>query len=92
MSQAGEQVTSSVVSAPVAKAASAWVGVGASIGITSWSDLSAALTAFSAGIAALYTLALFSELLWKKAIRPYCEYRGWIKRQQRRKNDTFDTV
>lgn len=86
MSQVGEQTTATVA-APVAKVATAWTGVWAAVSINSWSDLSAALTALSAGVAALYTLALLGEWLWKKAIRPYCVYRGWLRRNQRRRGD-----
>lgn len=85
MSHAGEQTTA--VAAPVVKAASAWVAAGASIGITSWTDVSAAATAVSAAIAALYTFALLAEWVWKKAIRPFFEYKGWIARKRRRKED-----
>lgn len=50
------------------------------VGITSWADAASAL-------AFLYTLVLLGEWLWKKAIRPFAERRGWIERKQRRKDD-----
>lgn len=59
-----------------AKIATAW----AAVGITSWSD-------FAAFIASIYTLILIGEWTWKRAIRPYCEKRGWVKRLYRRKED-----
>lgn len=59
-----------------AKLGTAW----AAVGITSWADAASAL-------AFCYTLVLLGEWLWKKAIRPFCENRGWVKRKQRRKSD-----
>lgn len=76
MAQVGEQV----VNAPITKAATSGLFAGATWGINTWADVAAVL-------AALYSLALLLEWLWKKAIRPYCEYRGWIFRVRRRKDD-----
>lgn len=76
MSQTGEQV----VNAPIAKAATSGLFAGATWGINTWADVAAVL-------AALYSLALLLEWLWKKAIRPYCEYRGWLNRVRRRRED-----
>lgn len=59
-----------------AKLSTAW----AAVGITSWADAASAL-------AFLYTLVLLGEWLWKKAIRPFCEEQGWVKRKSRRKDD-----
>lgn len=59
-----------------AKVGTAW----AAVGITSWADAASAL-------AFLYTLLLVSEWLWKKAIRPFVESRGWLKRKTRRRDD-----
>lgn len=60
------------------KVGSAW----ALIGITSWAD-------FASALAALYTVILLGEWLWKHAIRPLCERKGWIKPKAflRRKDD-----
>jgi flavodoxin len=58
------------------KIASAW----AAVGVTSWSD-------FAALVASLYTCVLIGEWFWKKALRPYCEKHGWVKKQLRRKSD-----
>jgi hypothetical protein len=33
--------------------------------------------------AAIYGVAVLSEWMWKKAIRPFCESRGWLKRRRR---------
>ena len=65
------------VASPGIKMATAWV---AALGIGSWSDVAAIL-------AALYSLMLISEWLWKKLIRPFCERRGWVQRLKRRKDD-----
>lgn len=65
------------VASPGIKIATAWA---AAIGIGSWSDVAAAL-------AALYTLLLIGEWLWKKVGRPFCERRGWLVRKLRRRND-----
>lgn len=45
--------------------------VWAAVGITSWAD-------FAAFLAALYSALLIIEWCWKKAIRPFCELRGWM--------------
>lgn len=66
----------SVVTAPVVKVISAW----AAVGFTSWTDVAAFL-------AAVYSLILIGEWLWKKLGRPCAERRGWIKRKNRRKDD-----
>jgi hypothetical protein len=71
-----DQDTQSTVAAPVVKIVTAW----AAVGLTSWADVAAAL-------AALYTFLLILEWLWKKLGRPFCEDRGWIKRQKRRRDD-----
>lgn len=59
-----------------AKIGTAW----AAVGITSWADAASAL-------AFVYTLILLSEWLWKRAIRPFCERRGWVRRKLRRRED-----
>ena len=61
---------------PAAKIATLW-GL---IGITSWTD-------FAAFVAAIYSLVLLGEWLWKRVGRPLCERRGWIKHKARRKDD-----
>ena len=73
----GEQHTS--VAAPGVKIVTAW----AAVGITSWSDAAAAL-------AALYTLILILEWLWKRLGRPFCEKHGWLTRLKRRRGDGAD--
>ncbi len=69
-----EQHTS--VTSPGIKIATAW----AAVGITSWAELASAL-------AALYTMLLITEWLWKRLGRPFCENRGWLKRAKRRRDD-----
>jgi len=59
------------------KIASAW----AAVAITSWADAAAAL-------AALYTILLIGEWVWKKVLRPFAERQGLIKRVSRRATDT----
>ena len=68
-----EQVT---VAAPELKIASVW----AAVAVTSWAD-------FAAMLAALYTLILICEWVWKKFLRPFSEAKGWVKRTKRRKDD-----
>lgn len=58
----------SVIAQPVLKVGTVW----ALIGITSWAEAAAFL-------GALYSALLIGEWLWKKAIRPLCVIRGWIK-------------
>lgn len=69
----------STVTAPVVKVISVW----AAVGFTSWADVAAFL-------AAIYSLLLIGEWLWKKLGRPFCEMHGWLKRKQRRVSDRTD--
>ncbi len=71
----------SVDYAPV-KIATAWL---AAIGISSWSD-------FAALLAALYSLILIGEWVWKKLLRPCFERRGWVKRRMRRQTDKLANI
>jgi hypothetical protein len=64
------------VAAPGIKIATAW----GAVAITSWADIAAML-------AALYTLLLILEWLWKKFGRPFAEIHGWLKRKTRRRDD-----
>ena len=66
----------SSVAAPGVKLVTAW----AAVGITSWAEAASAL-------AALYTIILIGEWLWKKLIRPFCERRNWLQRLARRRED-----
>lgn len=61
---------------PGLKIGSAW----GAVGITSWADAASFL-------AALYTLLLVIEWLWKRIGRPFMESRGWIRRKARRRED-----
>ncbi len=49
---------------------------------TSWAD-------FAAFLAAMYSLLLIGEFVWKKFLRPYCEMRGWVKRSFKRRDDYY---
>lgn len=49
--------------------------VWAAVGITSWADAAAFL-------AALYSLLLVLEFLWKKLARPFLEWRGLIEKDK----------
>ena len=73
MSSAEQQST---VAAPIVKVISVW----AAVGFTSWTDVAAFL-------AAVYSLLLICEWLWKKLGRPFCESRGWLMRIKRRRDD-----
>lgn len=84
--------TFSDIHAPMAKSGLAIGGAGASkaietaetagrfLGIATWADLAAAL-------AAIYTLCLWGEWLWKRLIRPFAVRRGWLPPALRRKED-----
>jgi len=53
--------------------ASAKLGtVWAAVGITTWAD-------FAAFMAAIYSVLLAGEFAWKKMLRPFAKWRGWIK-------------
>jgi len=67
------------VAAPATKILTAW----AAVGLTSWTEIAAAL-------AALYTFLLILEWLWKKLARPFCERHGWVRRLRRRSYDMKD--
>lgn len=69
----------SVVTAPAVKVISVW----AAVGFTSWTDVAAFL-------AAVYSLLLILEWVWKKVGRRFCEMHGWLKRKQRRADDRPD--
>ena len=75
MNVMAEQNTS--VASPGIKIVTAW----AAVGVTSWTDVASVL-------AALYTLLLIFEWLWKKIGRPFCERHGWLKRMKRRRDDS----
>lgn len=64
------------INMPVAKVISLW----AFIGITSWTE-AAAFAGF------LYSGLLIGEWLWKKAVRPFAERRGWVKARTRSDTD-----
>jgi hypothetical protein len=51
-----------------AKIGSVW----AAWGVTSWADVAAFL-------AALYSLLLICEFAWKKAVKPFMKWKGWLK-------------
>lgn len=55
------------IAAPVIKTLTVW----GAIGITSWAE-AASFAAF------LYSLALLSEWLWKRLIKPFLISRGWM--------------
>lgn len=52
----------------------------AAAGIGTWSD-------FAAALAAIYSLVLIFEWLWKRLGRPACEHWGWLKPRHRRNTD-----
>ena len=66
----------STVASPGFKLLTVW----AAVGYTSWADVAAFL-------AAIYSLLLIGEWLWKKIGRPFCERHGWIAARLRRKGD-----
>jgi hypothetical protein len=69
--------TPQTVAAPGIKIVTAW----GAVAITSWADIAAML-------AAVYTLLLILEWLWKKFGRPFAENHGWIiQHKKRRKYD-----
>lgn len=57
----------------------AWLGVTFSWTFT-WAE-------FAAMLAAIYTILLIFEWIWKKVVRPFCEMHGWVKRKYRRASD-----
>jgi hypothetical protein len=46
--------------------------VWAAVGITSWAD-------FAAVLAAIYSGLLICEFVWKKVIRPFALWKGWLR-------------
>ena len=61
------------------KAGTVW----AAIGITSWAD-------FASFLAALYSLLLLGEWMWKKLIKSFLISRGYIKVDRRRRKGDGD--
>lgn len=51
-------------------------GIWAFIGITDWSQTASMLAAF-------LTLLFILEFIWKKVIRPFAEWRGWLIHKRR---------
>jgi hypothetical protein len=47
------------------------ISVWAAVGITSWTEAAAAL-------AAIYSALLIGEFAWKKWLRPFAVWRGWL--------------
>lgn len=66
-----------------AKAGAAWLSVGA-VSTWDWGTIAAVL-------AALYTVLLIVEWVWKRIGRPIAEARGWVKPRRRRRSDDDDT-
>lgn len=75
------------ITAPATKAASA---IAASVGTSAFSlsqqaqsflphDLAGWLACGASAAALIYSVHLMAEWYWKKAVRPFCEARGWIK-------------
>lgn len=61
----------------IVKGSSAWIAVFvADIGINSWGDAAAML-------AALYSILLIFEWLWKRIFRGIAERHGWVKPRKR---------
>lgn len=58
------------------KITTAWVATA----FTSWAE-------FAAFLAAIYTMCLLGEWLWRKILRPFAERHGWVKRLKRRSSD-----
>ncbi|WP_290872056.1 hypothetical protein [Aquabacterium sp.] len=56
------------IESPVLKVFSMW----AAIGITSWAE-------FASFLAAIYTMFLMGEWLWKKLFKPIAVRHGWIE-------------
>jgi hypothetical protein len=50
--------------------------VWAAVGITTWAD-------FAAFMAAIYSVLLVGEFAWKKMLRPFAEWRGWITTKEK---------
>lgn len=59
------------IDSPVLKVLSMW----AAIGITSWAE-------FASFMAAMYTMFLMGEWLWKKIFRRVALRKGWIKNDE----------
>lgn len=47
-------------------------------------DLNGWMALTASTLAVLYSLHLFAEWYWKKAVRPFCERRGWLKPREKR--------
>ncbi|SDN52245.1 hypothetical protein [Polaromonas sp. JS666] len=84
---AGAVAASTDVAGQVARAATTTASYDAWMFINSFPwDLIAKIAA------AIYGVLVLSEWIWKKAIRPFCESRGWWKRRSRREAEESDKV
>jgi len=72
------------VQQPVAKLGLAWL---ATLGVNSMQDMAHLAATVASIFAALYTLCLLIEFVWRKWTRPCLERRGLIKRIRRRRDD-----
>lgn len=63
------------------KGASMW-GV---IGVAQWSDV-------AAFFAAIYSLLLIVDFIWRKWLRDVFERRGWVSPRRRRRRSDFDDI
>lgn len=66
-----------------AKLGTAWAGVGA-VATWDWGQIAEML-------AALYTVLLIADWLWRRVARPTAESRGWLQRKRRRASDRDET-
>lgn len=81
-----------VVLPPIAKAATAWVGVFTgtwleNFGVHTWSDLSYAASFASYAAAFLLSLLFIGDWFWKRFWRDKFVEWGWVKPKLRRRSD-----
>jgi hypothetical protein len=67
-----------------AKLGTAWL---AAVGVSNWEEAASAAAFVASCLAALYTLCLTLEFVWRKWLRPFLERRGFIRRVRRRRDD-----
>lgn len=67
------------ISSPIMKVFAAWASVGAAIGIQTWAQAASFATFCASMVAAIYTMCLLLEFIWKRVLRPLCVVFGWVR-------------
>lgn len=62
-----------------------------SVGVATWAEAATIFQAVASLFAAVLTFLYITDFVWKKWLRPFCEWRGWMPARRRRKADDDKT-